>query len=241
MPASGAAEQAVLRTPTLAVTDLVVERHEGSRPARTILDRIDLVVDPGTVVGITGASGAGKTTLLHAIAGLLMPKAGSVSWGGLDVTALPEAARDRWRRDTIGLVFQDFQLLPELGVIENLLLPIRFDHWRTPRAMVERATMLAARVGLAERAARAATLSRGEQQRLAIARALMRRPGLILADEPTASLDADNANRVGALLIDCARESDASIVLVCHDAALLARAQRRYRLKDGKLRPEQGP
>ena len=179
--------------------------------------------------------------LLIAIAGLLVPKAGSVSWGGLDVTTLPEAARDRWRRDAVGLVFQDFQLLPELGVVENLLLPIRFDHWRTPRAMVERAAMLAARVGLAEHAARVATLSRGEQQRLAIARALMRRPSLILADEPTASLDADNANRVGALLIDCARESDASIVLVCHDAALLARAQRRYRLKDGKLRPEQGP
>jgi putative ABC transport system ATP-binding protein len=240
MPASGAAERTASGTASLAVNDLVVERHEGSRPARTILDRITLLVEPATIVGITGPSGAGKTTLLHIIAGLLLPETGSVRWGKSDITALPEAARDRWRRDTVGLVFQDFQLLPELSVIENILLPVRFDHWRAPRPMIERAKMLATRVGLDQREARAGALSRGEQQRVAIARSLMRRPCIILADEPTASLDADNGSLVGDLLIDCARESKASIVLVSHDAALLERTQRRYRLADGKLYPEHG-
>ena len=240
MPASGAAERAARRTQSLAVSDLVVERREGSKPARTILDHVDLVVEPGAVVGITGPSGAGKTTLLHVIAGLLAPNAGAVRWGGSDVTALPEAARDRWRRDAVGLVFQDFQLLPELDVRENILLPIRFDHWRTPRAMVERAIMLAARVGLERREARAGALSRGEQQRLAIARALMRQPGLILADEPTASLDARNGALVRDLLIDCAGETGASVVLVSHDAAVLERVQQLHRLVDGRLHRERG-
>ena len=235
MPLSGPAEAANRRPPPLAITDLVVERAEGSRPARLILDRISLAVEPGTIVAITGPSGAGKTTLLHAVAGLLQPNAGAVAWGDLEVTALSQTTRDRWRRDTVGLVFQDFQLLPELDVIENILLPIRFDHWRTPRDLVGRATMLANRVGLGQRASRAGALSRGEQQRLAIARALMRGPQLLLADEPTASLDADNGARVIDLLIECTRESQASVLLASHDAQLLGRASQVYRLTAGKL------
>jgi putative ABC transport system ATP-binding protein len=238
MPASAAPERADSRNPSLAVADLVVQRREGARPARFILDYVGLTVAPDTVVGITGPSGAGKTTLLHVIAGLLRPDGGSVRWNGAELGALSEATRDRWRRDTVGLVFQDFQLLAELSVIENILLPIRFDHWRTPRAKRERAEMLANRVGLEQRTVRAGALSRGEQQRLAIARALMRHPQLILADEPTASLDAENGARIGDLLIECARENGASLLLVSHDEALLARAERRYRLADGKLLAE---
>jgi putative ABC transport system ATP-binding protein len=151
------------------------------------------------------------------------------------VTALPETGRDRWRRDSVGLVFQDFQLLAELGVLENILLPVRFDRWRMPRAAIERAEMLAARVGLDPRGPRAGTLSRGEQQRLAIARALMRAPQLILADEPTASLDADNSARVADLLIEATRETEASILLVSHDAGLLGQASRVHRLEAGGL------
>ena len=235
MPLSGAAEPAVRRPPPLAITELVVERAEGSRLARRILDRISLMVSPGAIVAITGPSGAGKTTLLHAVAGLLQPDAGALFWGDLDLTALSQTTRDRWRRDTVGLVFQDFQLLPELDVIENILLPIRFDHWRTPRDLVARAAMLANRVGLGQRALRAGALSRGEQQRLAIARALMRGPQLLLADEPTASLDADNSARVIDLLIECTRESQASVLLVSHDAQLLGRASQVYRLTAGRL------
>jgi ABC-type lipoprotein export system ATPase subunit len=235
MPPSGEAEPAARRPPTLAITDLVVERREASRPGRRILDRVSFVVDPGAVIAVTGPSGAGKTTLLHAVAGLVPPDTGTVSWGGLDVTALPETRRDRWRRDSVGLVFQDFQLLAELGVLENILLPVRFDRWRMPRAAIERAEMLAARVGLDPRGPRAGTLSRGEQQRLAIARALMRAPQLILADEPTASLDADNSARVADLLIEATRETEASILLVSHDAGLLGQASRVHRLEAGGL------
>jgi ABC-type lipoprotein export system ATPase subunit len=237
MRASGAAEPAVRRPPPLAITGLVVERSEASRPSRRILDRVSFVVEPGAIVALTGPSGAGKTTLLHAVAGLVSPDAGTVSWGDLDITALPEAGRDRWRRDSVGLVFQDFQLLAELGVLENILLPVRFDHWRMPRAAVERAEQLASRVGLDPRGPRAGTLSRGEQQRLAIARALMRSPQLILADEPTASLDADNSARIADLLIETTRETEASILLVSHDDDLLERAGRVHRLEGGGMRP----
>src|SRR5262245_9719024 len=113
MPPTGAAE-AARRPPPLAITDLVVARTETGQPARRILDRVSFVVDPGAVVAVTGPSGAGKTTLLHAVAGLVQPDAGTVSWGDLNVTTLSEPGRDRWRRNAVGLVFQDFQLLAEL-------------------------------------------------------------------------------------------------------------------------------
>jgi putative ABC transport system ATP-binding protein len=240
MQPSDAVEQAGRHLLPLTVTDLVVERSEGSQRSRRILDRVSFVVEPGTVIAITGPSGAGKTTLLHAIAGLVQPNAGTVSWGELSVTALAEAGRDRWRRDTVGLVFQDYQLLAELGVLENILLPACFDHWRTPRCLVERAATLAARVGLDHRGLRAGALSRGEQQRLAIARALLRNPMLILADEPTASLDAGNGTRVADLLVQAARESGANVLLVSHDAELLGRASRVHRLEAGTLRVDRG-
>lgn len=239
MRPSGVVEPTLRRPPTLAVTDLVVERSEGSQPIRRILDGVSFAVEPGAVVAITGPSGAGKTTLLHVVAGLVKPDAGIVSWGGRDVTALPEAGRDRWRRDTVGLVFQDFELLSELGVLENILLPARFDHWRTPRALTERAAMLADRVGLEHRGLRAGALSRGEQQRVAIARALMRDPQLILADEPTASLDADNGALVTDLLVGATREMQTSVLVVSHDAGLLARAHRVHRLRAGALEGDQ--
>jgi putative ABC transport system ATP-binding protein len=222
MPPSAEAE--------LTLRDLIVERRESPAVTRRILDAVSLAVAPGAIVAVTGPSGAGKTTLLHAAAGLLRPDAGSVHWGGLEVSSLGETARDRWRRDSVGLVLQDFQLFAELGVLENILLPVRFDHWRASTAMTERAARLAARVGLDGRAARAAALSRGEQQRVALARALMRRPRLILADEPTASLDADNGARVIDLLLDCAREEQAGILVASHDERLISRATHVHRL-----------
>ena len=228
MPPSGEAES--IGPSTLAITNLVVER-----PGRRILDGTSFTIEAGAAVAVTGPSGAGKTTLLHAVAGLVVPEAGTVSWGDLDITSLPEAGRDRWRRDNVGLVFQDFQLLAELTVLENVLLPIRFDHWRTPRSSVERAERLAARVGLDPRGPRAGKLSRGEQQRLAIARALMRTPRFILADEPTASLDAENSARIADLLFEASRETQASLLLISHDAGLLARASRVHRLDAGVL------
>ena len=235
MPASDPREPESRRPPALTTSALTLNRKEPSRPDRLILDDVSLAIEAGAVVAVTGPSGAGKTTLLHAIAGLIRPDAGMVSWHGRELTALPEAERDRWRRDTVGLVFQDFQLLAELSVLENILLPIGFDHWRTPRSLVDRARQLSDRVGLGRTGLRVGALSRGEQQRVAIARALMRAPQLILADEPTASLDADNSVLVGDLLIESARDLQAGVLLVSHDTDLLRRAHRTYRLKAGRL------
>ena len=205
--------------------------------ARRILDGVNFVLPPDGIMAVTGPSGAGKTTLLHAVAGLARPQSGSIAWDAVEIGALPEAARDRWRRETVGLVLQEFQLFAELGVLENILLPVRFDHWRTPPSLLARATDLAERVGLDPRGRRAGLLSRGEQQRLAIARALLRRPSLVLADEPTASLDAENAARIGKLLTDTVRESGASLLLVSHDRTLIALADATFRLEAGRLLP----
>ncbi|NVO14770.1 MAG: ATP-binding cassette domain-containing protein [Rhodoplanes sp.] len=233
MPFSATPERAAAAA--LRLARVGVDRRERGRPAGAILDDIDLVLAAGETVAVTGPSGAGKTTLLHAVAALLRPDRGTVSWGDTDVSAWPERQRDRWRRDTVGLVFQDFALVPELGVIENILLPLRFDGFRLPAEARRRAEALAARVGIEMLAPRTAALSRGEQQRVAVARALIRRPALLLADEPTASLDAATGARVADLLLDAARETGASLLIVSHDPALLARADRVHRLVAGRL------
>jgi putative ABC transport system ATP-binding protein len=217
------------------VRDLVVERREAGRGVGAILDRLVLTLEPGAFVAVTGPSGAGKTTLLNAIAGLTKPTAGTVLWEGVDVGALSDARRDRWRRDNVGLVFQDFQLFAELGVLQNILLPMAFDHVRVPAAATVRAKVLAERVGLDGRSLLVTKLSRGEQQRVAIARALIRAPRLVLADEPTASLDAATGTRIADLLIESCRENGAALLVVSHDPALIARADRRLRLAAGRL------
>ena len=237
MQLSGAAEPSLRRSLPLTVREVVVERMDAGDIARRILNRISLLIEPGIVLAVTGPSGAGKTTLLHAIAGLVIPDDGTVSWGDRTITSLSEGERDRWRRNTVGLVFQDFQLVGELGVLENILLPARFDRWRTPRALIDRAIMLADRVGLDHRARRVSALSRGEQQRVAIARALVREPQLILADEPTASLDSTNGAQIAELLIESARRTQASILLISHDRDVLRRADRVYQLVAGELGP----
>ena len=169
------------------------------------------------------------------LAGLVTANAGAVTFKDRDIGKLSESRRDRWRRETIGFVFQDFQLVPELSIAENILLPLRFDAWRATAAQRLWLRELGRSVGLDDLAPRAAALSRGEQQRVALARALIRRPAVILADEPTASLDADNAARAADLLIATARRSGASLLVVSHDAMLLARMPTVWRLADGRL------
>ncbi len=219
----------------LSIERLGVDRVEAGRVTGAILSDIDFTLEPGATAAVTGPSGAGKTTLLYAIAGLVRPDRGAVRWGGVDVAAWPERRRDRWRRDAVGLVFQDFQLFPELGVVDNILLPTRFDRMRTPAALRERARALAERVGVAAATARAGVLSRGEQQRVAVARALIRRPALLLADEPTASLDPENGARVADALLEMASKARATLLIVSHDPALLARVGTIYRLEAGRL------
>lgn len=197
--------------------------------ALDILDGISLDVAPGRCVGIAGPSGSGKTSLLHVAGMLLRPSRGRVMWRG-DVPADPTG----WRRRVAGFVFQDFCLIPELSALENVLLPLRFDRFGTGSAH-ERAVALLAEMGIATPRRRAAVMSRGEQQRVAIARAMLGTPSVILADEPTASLDAASGAQVAGLLLAAARESGAALLVVSHDPALLARLDEVHRLDAGRL------
>ncbi len=189
----------------------------------------------GAAIGIAGASGSGKTSLLHLLAGIERPTAGRVRWGGTDITALSESARDRWRRLHVGLVFQEFHLIPGMSAEDNVLMPAWLDHVRAPGRLKARAAELIAQVGLTDqRRQPVARMSRGQQQRVALARALLRDPAIILADEPTASLDRDGAGRVGNLLLDLAAHSGATLIVISHDQDLLARLPRQVKLEAGR-------
>ena len=208
---------------------------ERGRAPREILDVRHLRVDGGAQVAICGPSGSGKTTLLHVLAALLRPRRGIVRWGEVEVTALPERIADGWRRDAVGLVFQQFHLFPGLSAIENVLLPLRFDRWSIEPASSSRALKLLDRAGV-EPGEEVALLSRGEQQRVAVARALLRKPAIVLADEPTASLDRETANVVADLLSSMCRAAGATLLLTTHDAALARRLDVTYDIVDGDLR-----
>lgn len=210
----------------LQLSGVTLHHRGGDGQPFRVLDIPDLKIAAGEHVGLRGPSGSGKTSLLHLVAGLIAPDSGSVSWDSRIVSTLPVAVRDRWRRETIGFVFQDFHLIPELDVQANITLPATFAGWRIGLAEHGRATALARHMGLADLRRRASVLSRGEQQRVAIARALFNRPALILADEPTASLDAAHAREVAALLTEVASEVGATLICASHDAALLARMGR---------------
>lgn len=195
----------------------------------TVLDAITLAVPPGRCVGIAGPSGSGKTTLLHVAGMLLEPSLGSVTWQGT-------RSRDPagWRRKTVGFVFQDFCLVPELSALANVLLPMRFAAFCSGDAAGRGIAMLA-EMGIAHPHRRAGILSRGEQQRVAIARAVLNTPPLILADEPTASLDAGTGAQIAKLLIAAARQAGAALLVVSHDPALLAEMDEVRTLRGGRL------
>ena len=188
----------------------------------------ELTVERGSRVAVVGPSGSGKTTFLHLVAGISVPRAGRVVTGGVEVTALDDAARRAFRIRNIGLVFQEFELLEYLNVLDNILLPYRIDPvLRLDPGVRERAARLAERVGIEDKLGRFANrLSQGEKQRVAVCRALLVEPALLLADEPTGNLDPANKGRVLDILIDHAEESGATLVLVTHDRDLLGRFQR---------------
>jgi len=218
-------------TPLIQIRRLV-KRYEAARPA---LDDVTLDVQAGEAVAVLGPSGSGKSTLLNLIAGLDRPTSGSVTVGGVRVDELSEAASARYRRRQIGLVFQFFNLLDDLTVEDNVLLPAQLAGMAWPAA-VARAGELLTSLGIDRyRASFPGRLSGGERQRVALARALMNRPPLVLADEPTGALDSASAASVAQLLRDLNRDGQ-TIVLVTHDTRLAqACATRTLEMVDGAL------
>jgi len=204
-----------------------VTRSYPGHPPRAVLAEVSLTVAAGEFVAIVGESGTGKSTLLNIVAGLDRPDSGSVSVAGIELTSLDDDARTRFRRDHVGFVFQAFHVLAHLTVAQNVALPLALLGRAGAESRARVAAMLAA-VGLGDRGASLPhELSGGELQRTAIARALVHRPAVVLADEPTGNLDPNNADRVLALLRDCVRAEGATCLLVTHSRHAAALADRR--------------
>ncbi|PYN93606.1 MAG: hypothetical protein DMD91_29730 [Candidatus Rokuibacteriota bacterium] len=216
----------------IVVRDLVMRMTSGRHPL-TVLDHVNLDVDAGDFVAITGPSGSGKSTLLGLLAGLDHPTSGSVTVAGVDLTRLSEDALARFRRRTIGYVFQSYHLIPTLTALENVAVPLELDGAHDPAAT---AMALLQDVALAERLHHyPVQLSGGEQQRVALARAVALTPPLLLADEPTGNLDSATGAQIIALLLRLRRERRSTLVMVTHDPALACHADRVVMLRDGRV------
>ena len=200
-----------------------------------VLREATLQLERGESAAIVGPSGSGKSTLLSILGTLETPSKGAYELGGVTPFALSEPELAKFRSRQVGFIFQDHHLLPQCSVLENTLVPMLADGAAGP-ADVERAEQLLDRVGLAERRHhRPAQLSGGERQRAAIARALLREPTLLLADEPTGNLDRHTADAIVDLLLELQAERNAILVAVTHSEPLAARLQQRYALNDGRL------
>ena len=218
--------------PIIAVRH-VTKRVTDSSGTLTILDDIDFSLQPRESAAIVGASGSGKSTLLSLMAGLDTPSQGTVMLAGQDLFALDEDARAAVRAQRVGFVFQSFQLLPNLTALENVMLPLELLGRAGARAA---ATEMLGRVGLSERLKHyPRVLSGGEQQRVALARGFVVEPAVLLADEPTGSLDFATGERVMGLMFDMNREAGTTLVLVTHDRAIAARCDRQLHIEAGRL------
>ena len=216
----------------ISVRALSMRLSSGGREVNVLTD-VSLDVPAGQFLAIAGPSGSGKSTLLGLIAGLDQPTAGRIEVAGVEITGLDEDSLARFRRDRIGYVFQSFHLLPTLTAAENVSVPLELAGETDAAA---RAATLLAEVGLAERAHHyPVQLSGGEQQRVAVARAMARRPALLLADEPTGNLDSATGKQIIELLVGMNRRLGATLVLVTHDTALAAHADRVVTLRDGRI------
>ena len=219
----------------VSIRDLTLRLPSGGRTL-TVLHGVSLDVARGETVAVAGPSGSGKSTLLGLVAGLDTPTSGMIVVAGVEVTRLGEAALARFRRETLGYVFQSYHLIPTLTAAENVGVPLDLAG---SAGAASRAAELLAGVGLAERAHHyPAQLSGGEQQRVALARAMALDPPLLLADEPTGNLDSATGAAIVDLLFALNRERGTTLLLVTHDAALAERADRVVSLRDGRVAGE---
>ncbi|QHS56659.1 ABC transporter ATP-binding protein [Mucilaginibacter sp. 14171R-50] len=199
----------------------------------TILDDINFSISAGSTNAIVGPSGSGKTTLLGLCAGLDSASAGTVELNGINLGSLSEDKRAQVRNQYVGFIFQNFQLLPTLTALENVMVPLEL---RGEKNIKARALDLLDKVGLADRGHHyPAQLSGGEQQRVSLARAFSNSPKILFADEPTGNLDAETSEKVVKLIFDLNREAGTTLVLVTHDLELAAKTQRIIKIKGGKL------
>jgi putative ABC transport system ATP-binding protein len=219
--------------PIIAVERLT-KRVQDSTGTLTILHDIEFTLMSQRSVAIVGASGSGKSTLLSIIAGLDTPSEGTVRLAGIDLFAIDEDARAAVRAEKVGFVFQSFQLLGNLNALENVMLPLELQGRSDARAL---ATEMLRRVGLGERLRHyPRVLSGGEQQRVALARAFVVKPALLLADEPTGSLDFATGETVMALMFELNRETGTTLVLVTHDDTIAARCDEQLHIEAGRIK-----
>ncbi|MEV7397277.1 ABC transporter ATP-binding protein [Aeromicrobium sp. NPDC092404] len=220
-------------TTTLAPA-IALEHVSKSYPGGVLaLDDVTLDVEPGTFLAVMGPSGSGKSTLMHCAAGLDTPTTGRICIAGDEIGGLDENRRTELRRDRIGFVFQAYNLVPSLSVMDNITLPLRLAGRRPDPAWL---ASLVARVGLADRLAhRPAELSGGQQQRAAIARALVAQPAVVFADEPTGALDLQSAHDVLTLLRELVEELHQTVVMVTHDPSAAAQAHQTLVMADGRI------
>lgn len=217
---------------SLLIRSLVKEVDTGPRRL-TILKGVNIEIKSGESVAIVGASGSGKSTLLGIMAGLDLPSSGQVTLLGRELTKLDEDERAAVRAQGVSFVFQNFQLLPGLTALENVMLPLEIRNDRHARA---EALRLLQQVGLQDRVQHyPSQLSGGEQQRVALARAFAGQPAILFADEPTGNLDSQTGHQVEDLLFELNRERGTTLVLVTHDERLAQRCQRRVKMQDGQL------
>ncbi len=215
--------------------EMAAKRYRIGRKSIWALSRVDLSIRAGEFLALHGPSGAGKSTLLHLLGGLDRADLGSVRFKGSDLGTMPGAALCRLRNREIGFVFQSYHLFPEFSALENVALPARIAREAAP-PLARRAAALLERVGLGERLDhRPCELSGGEQQRLAIARALINSPSLILADEPTGNLDPVTGGRIADLLLELRAENGITLVMATHDHSIGKRADRAVHLAEGRL------
>ena len=218
---------------SIIAVEHVTKQVQDSSGTLTILHEIDFSLRPRESAAIVGASGSGKSTLLAIIAGLDTPTTGTVKLAGVDLFSIDEDARAAVRAAKVGFVFQSFQLLGNLNALENVMLPLELQGRSDARAL---ATEMLRRVGLGERLRHyPKVLSGGEQQRVALARAFVVRPAVLLADEPTGSLDHATGETVMALMFELNRETGTTLVLVTHDPNIAARCDRQLRIEAGRV------